>query len=165
MDYLVPLSMAATRGHQDRGAARRESTNRPFLHHVGFVVPSIAKVGTRFARSIAAEWDQRIIHDPLQKVSVAFLRPSSLEATQVELVEPLGEDSPVTAFLKTGGGLHHLCYEVDDLDAQLRKMRAERSMIAKPSLPAVAFQERRIAWVLTPERLLIEYLERDKART
>src|SRR5580704_125151 len=114
------------------------------LHHIGYVVSSIAAVGARFAKSVAATWDGRIIHDPLQKV----------------LVEPSGEDSPVLAFLSRGGGLHHLCYEVDDLDLHLRQMRTQGSVPARPPLPAVAFDGRRIAWMLTPDRLLLEFLER-----
>jgi methylmalonyl-CoA/ethylmalonyl-CoA epimerase len=132
----------------------------PTLHHLGFVVASILKVGERFAHSVHAHWDHRIIHDPLQGVSVTFLRPANPDGAQIELVEPSGDNSPVSAFLRSGGGLHHLCYEVDDLEAQLQLVRAEHSMVARQPLPATAFQQRRIAWVVTPDRLLIEYLER-----
>jgi methylmalonyl-CoA/ethylmalonyl-CoA epimerase len=130
------------------------------LHHIGYVVSSIAAVGARFAKSVAATWDGRIIHDPLQKVLVSFLILPGESNAQIELVEPSGEDSPVLAFLSRGGGLHHLCYEVDDLDLHLRQMRAQGSVPARPPLPAVAFDGRRIAWMLTPDRLLLEFLER-----
>ena len=133
---------------------------QPSLHHIGYVVSSIATVGERFAKSVAATWDGRIIHDPLQKVFVSFLIPLQESSAQIELVEPSGEDSPVLAFLKRGGGLHHLCYEVDDLDSHLQQMRLQRSLTARPPLPAVAFDGRRIAWMLTPDRLLLEFLER-----
>jgi methylmalonyl-CoA/ethylmalonyl-CoA epimerase len=134
--------------------------DQPTLHHIGYVVPSIATVGARFAKSIAATWDEQIIYDPLQKVLVSFLTPAGDSAAQIELVEPAGDDSPVFAFLKQGGGLHHLCYEVDDLELQIQQMRASRSVLAKPPLPAIVFDGRRIAWMLTPDRLLLEYLER-----
>ncbi len=64
----------------------------------------------------------RIFEDPIQKVKVAFLSTNS-GGGQVELVEPAGEGSPVSRFLALGGGLHHLCYEVDDLDPHLPEMR------------------------------------------
>jgi methylmalonyl-CoA/ethylmalonyl-CoA epimerase len=57
--------------------------------------------------------------------------------------------------------MQHVCYEVDDLDLQIRQMRAAGSVVAKPPLPAVAFDGRRIAWMFTPDRLLIELLERE----
>jgi methylmalonyl-CoA/ethylmalonyl-CoA epimerase len=134
--------------------------SEPTLHHIGYVVRSIDAVGPRFAKSVAATWDGRIIHDPLQKVLVSFLKPAGESTTQIELVEPGGEDSPVVTFLNRGGGLHHLCYEVDDLDLHLDQMRADGSVPAKLPLPAVAFEGRRIAWMLTPDRLLLEFLER-----
>jgi methylmalonyl-CoA/ethylmalonyl-CoA epimerase len=132
----------------------------PTLHHIGYVVPSIAAVGTRFAKSLGATWDERIIHDPLQKVSVSFLAPFIESAAQIELVEPAGDDSPVLAFLQRGGGLHHLCYEVDHLDLHMEQMRAQGSKPVRLPLPAVAFDGRQIAWMLTRDRLLLEFLER-----
>jgi len=62
--------------------------------------------------------------------------------------------------LSRGGGLHHICYEVDSLDSQVRASRAAGCLVVKNPLPAVAFGGRRIAWVYTPEKLLVEYLER-----
>lgn len=130
------------------------------FHHVGFVITSIDKSGKSFANSLGAEWNGEIIHDPLQEARVTFLRCGGPGAPAVELVEPAGEKSPLHKFLSRGGGLHHVCYEVDSLDAQLPQSRAAGCLIVKEPLPAVAFGGRRIAWVYTPERLLVEYLER-----
>jgi methylmalonyl-CoA/ethylmalonyl-CoA epimerase len=130
------------------------------LHHVGYVVRSIAEVGDRFALSIGASWDQKIILDPLQSAKVAFLVHPGRMLPQVELVEPEGEGSPVANFLKRGGGLHHVCYEVKSLDKQLVSSRKNGAMIVRVPLPAVAFDGRLIAWVFTKDRLLIEFLER-----
>ena len=130
------------------------------FHHVGFVVASIDAAIQGVAKSVDAEWDGEITHDPLQYVRVAFLRPKHAVDPLVELVEPAGEKSPVLAFLKRGGGLHHLCYEVDQLDRQLETSRAGGGLVVRPPLPAVAFGGRRIAWFYTKEKLLIEYLER-----
>ncbi len=130
------------------------------LHHVGYVVREIASSIEGFAASIGATWDGAISADPHQKVKVAFLvtRP---EDAQVELVEPDGADSPVLAFLERGGGLHHVCYEVTDLEEELARFRSRRALIVKRPKPAVAFDGRRIAWLLTAEKLLIELLERE----
>jgi len=133
------------------------------LHHVGFAIHSIKKEIDAFGSSILATWDGKIFHDPLQKVRVTFLQPPSPTDALIELVEPAADDSPVDQFLKRGGGLHHLCYEVPDLDAHLHKMQAGRGVIVKPPLPAVAFENRRIAWVVTRQRLLLEFLEKKKA--
>ena len=42
------------------------------LHHMGYVVANIEQAMPAFVRSLAATWDERVIHDPLQKVKVAF---------------------------------------------------------------------------------------------
>ncbi len=130
------------------------------FHHVGFVVASIAKVGEGFARSLGARWNGEIIHDPLQEARVTFLLMGDPDSPAVELVEPAGEKSPLHKFLERGGGLHHVCYEVGSLEAQLEQSRTAGCLIAKQPLPAVAFGGRRIAWVYTPQKLLVEYLER-----
>jgi methylmalonyl-CoA/ethylmalonyl-CoA epimerase len=130
------------------------------LHHVGIVVRSIHADIDGFAASIGASSDTKIFHDPLQKVRVAFLQTAEAGGPQIELVEPAADDSPVSHCLKAGGGLHHLCYEVDNLDTCLREMRKTGAIVVKPPLPAVAFDNRRIAWVVTRQKLLLEFLER-----
>ena len=132
----------------------------PSFHHVGYVVRSIAEIGRDFAASIGATWDGEIIHDPLQEARVTFLRVGGPLTPAVELVEPAGESSPLVKFLSRGGGLHHICYEVDALEPQLAESRSRGCLIVKEPLPAVAFAGRRIAWVYTPHKLLVEYLER-----
>jgi len=129
------------------------------LHHIGFVVASIRPAMDRFLRSPGAAWDQQVFDDTYQKVRVAFLTTGGAEP-QIELVEPVGEDSPVRRFLaQKGGGLHHFCYQTDDLEAELRLMRSQRAILVRKPAPAVAFGGRRIAWMLTQEKLLVEFLE------
>jgi methylmalonyl-CoA/ethylmalonyl-CoA epimerase len=133
------------------------------LHHVGFAIRNIENEIAAFRSSILASWDGKIFHDPLQKVRVTFLQTPSPTDALIELVEPAADDSPVRQFLKRGGGLHHLCYEVPDLDARLEKMRVGGGVIVKSPLPAIAFENRRIAWVVTRQKLLLEFLEKEKA--
>ena len=130
------------------------------FHHIGFVVASIQNSVQSFLDSLQAEWDGAIFHDPHQAVRVTFLRSKLAASPVLELVEPAGENSPVIPFLKRGGGLHHLCYEIEDLENQLALSRAQGGLVVKPPLPAVAFAGRRIAWVYTRNKLLLEYLER-----
>ena len=129
------------------------------LHHIGFVVAAIEPSIQGFAQSLAGSWDGNIFEDPNQRVKVAFLRRSG--EPQVELVEPGADDSPVSKFLRErGGGLHHFCYETDDLEAEMKSMRSRGAKPVRRPMPAVAFNNRRIAWMLTRENLLVELLER-----
>lgn len=130
------------------------------LHHIGYVVASAEDSITRFCGSLAAKAVSEIFDDPLQQARVVFIDPDSSDGVKIELVAPMGPSSPVAAFVQKGGGLHHVCYEVDDLDAELQDSRRRKLVLLRPPKPAVAFDGRRIAWVITPEKLLIEYLER-----
>lgn len=130
------------------------------LHHVGFVVSSIQDCAQSFALALGATWDGNIISDPLQNVRVTFFHGRASADALIELVEPGGPDSPVTRFLTKGGGLHHLCYEVENLESHLETCRSVGTIIIRPPVPAVAFSGRRIAWGITKNRLLVEYLER-----
>ncbi|MDP9161356.1 MAG: VOC family protein [Acidobacteriota bacterium] len=142
--------------HQAASASRAGT-----FHHVGFVVTSIIHQGSAFARSLGAEWNEEIIHDPLQQARVTFMHCGGPNTPAIELVEPDSEKSPLQKFLaKGGGGLHHICYEVDSLDAQLQYCRSTGSLIVRQPLPALAFAGRHIAWVYTTQKLLVEYLER-----
>ena len=136
-------------------------SGKALLHHLGCVVSSISTVADAFAASISASWDGQIIHDPLQRVRVAFFKPVDARNPVYELVEPAGDNSPVTNFLKKGGGLHHVCYEIDDLVSGLEEAQSAGYAMVSPPKPAVAFGGRRIAWICSKNRLLIEFLERD----
>lgn len=131
----------------------------PKFHHVGLVVASIDDCIKNFTDTLQARWTGRIFEDPLQRVRVTFLA-TRVGDTQIELVEPLGVDSPVSRFLADNhGGLHHLCFETLDLDYELVRLRQARCLIVSRPKPAVAFEGRRIAWVLSAQKLLLEYLE------
>jgi len=131
------------------------------LHHIGFVLASIEESAKSIATSLGATWDGSIIFDPLQSVSVCFLRGFNCQDALIELVEPRGLNSPVTQFLaRRGGGLHHFCYEVENLESHLVFCKSIKTVVIRPPVPAVAFDGRRIAWALTRNRILVEFLER-----
>jgi methylmalonyl-CoA/ethylmalonyl-CoA epimerase len=134
------------------------STDLQRMHHVGFVVPSIEAAMPGFLKSLNGTWDEKIFHDPIQSVKVAFLSTPGSDV-QIELVEPSGDRDPVSAFLAKGGGIHHVCYEVEDCDAAITQMRQHKALVVKRPKPAVAFGGRRIAWMLTAEKMLIEFVE------
>lgn len=137
------------------------SRNGVRLHHVGFVVSSIEDCAESFAASLGATWDGNIFADPIQKVRVTFFQAPNPSEPSVELVEPGAAESPVSRFLQQrGGGLHHLCYEVDDLEAHLKSCKATGVIVVRQPVPAVAFGGRRIAWGITKKKLLIEFLEK-----
>ena len=130
------------------------------LHHIGCVVDSIeARIGS-YGLALGSASVSQIFEDPIQRSRVAFLDLPAPGSVRLELIQPATPDSPVARFLEKGGGLHHLCYEVDDLPAQIQRMKSQRALLIRSPKPAVAFGGRHIAWMRTPDSLLIEYLER-----
>src|SRR5262249_7702403 len=110
---------------------------------------------------LGATWDGSIILDALQNVRVAFLRGFDSKDALIELVEPLGPESPVRNFLaRRRGGFHHLCYEVQNLESHLAFCKLVKTVVIRPPVSAVAFDGRRIAWAITRNRILLEFLER-----
>ena len=135
--------------------------DHPKLHHIGFVVSSIQESAESFVQSLGASWDGKIVFDPVQKVRVSFFQGRNAADPLIELVEPGDSESPVSRFLEErSGGLHHLCYEVEDLDSHLMFVKSSGTLIIRTPAPAVAFGGRRIAWGVSKKRLLMEFLER-----
>jgi methylmalonyl-CoA/ethylmalonyl-CoA epimerase len=130
------------------------------LHHVGYVTASIAGSVDEYTKTTGLVWDGRVIHDPLQMASVAFLRSDDDSSPAVELVEPAGRRSPVNSVLAKGGGLHHICIEVSDLYAHIEASKAAGCTLVRVPMAAVAFDGRKIAWITTPTGQLIELLQR-----
>ena len=137
-----------------------EAPGNSRLHHVGYVVPSIAEAVTGYQDAFSVDWDGEIIHDPLQMVRVTFLPSNKTDAATVELVEPAGPRSPVLKFAQAGGGIHHVCYEVNDLKAQVESTQQAGCTLVRVPLPAAAFGGRKIAWVKTGSGQLVEFLQR-----
>jgi methylmalonyl-CoA/ethylmalonyl-CoA epimerase len=129
------------------------------LHHIGYVVSSIQESSQAFSLALGATWTGNIIFDPIQKVHVSFFHAQDKSDPLIELVEPGEPKSPVTRFLERGGGMHHLCYEVSDLEAHLRFCKPLGIVTIRRPVPAVAFDGRRIAWAIAKKGPLLEFLE------
>ena len=86
------------------------------LNHVGVATPSIEKSIVLYRDTMGAEVIREPFDLPAQGVKVCFVdTPNS----QIELIEPLGADSPIINFLEKNplGGQHHVCFEVPDIHA------------------------------------------------
>jgi len=129
------------------------------FHHLGIAVSSIRQTAPGISAVMALGVESDLIHDPIQRVSALFLH-STVAGPRVELIEPASEDSPIRLFLKKNGtGLHHVCYEVADIDGAIRDARARGGRIVCHPVAAPAFRGGRVAFVYTRERMLVEFAE------
>ena len=83
------------------------------LNHVAIAVPNLGAASALYRDTLGAEVSEAEAL-PAHGVTVAFV---DLGNTRVELMEPLGEESPIAKFIENNpsGGMHHICYEVDDI--------------------------------------------------
>jgi len=90
------------------------------LNHVAIVVPDIMAASDIYRGTLGAEVSEPV-DLPDHGVTTVFV---NLPNSKIELLHPFGGNSPVAAFLERNpsGGVHHLCYEVDDIDAAAKKM-------------------------------------------
>ncbi len=130
------------------------------MHHVGVAVKNIQEAIPLYERLFNYRLLEQPVHDPIQKVSVCFLGRDKNEQILTELIEPAAEDSPIGRFLSKGIGAYHVCYETDNIEESLEKIRENKCIVISGPTPAVAFNGRPIAWFMTPTRQLIELLQR-----
>ncbi|TPM15496.1 methylmalonyl-CoA epimerase [Mesorhizobium sp. B2-3-5] len=92
------------------------------LNHVALAVPDLAAAAAAYRNTLGAEVTEPQAL-PEHGVTVVFVNVGN---TKIELLEPLGEGSPIAAFLakNPAGGMHHLCYEVDDILAARDQLKA-----------------------------------------
>lgn len=141
---------------------------RAILNHIGIVGKRISDLARVFEILGLTE---RTADEPdnVQRVTASFLHVAGGKDVHLELLEPIGEDSPITTFLrKSGGGLHHLCFTVDDIEEATKRLTAAGFQCVGDPVVCLGYDRSfqragdrpsRIAFFLTPARVLIELLE------
>ena len=133
------------------------------LHHVGILVSDIKTECATFVKRYGYVIESEVIEDRIQAACVRFIRQAGA-LFWLELITPNGPDSKLINALKKGGGLHHLCYEVDDLERVTENLCEDGMMMISAPVLAEAFPGRRIAWFIGQDRILIEILEAGSGR-
>ena len=113
------------------------------LHHIGIVVENIQKSLGDLTKYLDFESTTVPSLVGSQKVNICFLKTNNVF---LELIEPAEENSPISNFIKKGGGFHHLCFEVDDIHLELEKMKKNGARIIVDVVKG--FEERLTAFVM-----------------
>lgn len=106
------------------------------LNHIGIAVPSVEEAMETYRTLYGATEFVEPFDMPAQGVRVGFV---NLPNSQLELIEPLGEDSPIIGFLERNpkGGQHHVCFEVPDINAAAADMKASgATVLGQPRIGA-----------------------------
>jgi methylmalonyl-CoA/ethylmalonyl-CoA epimerase len=130
------------------------------IDHIGVVVTSIDGAEAYYTQQFGLRPVGGRIVDPLQDVELQFLEDDA--GARLELIRPLSADSPAARALKQGGGLNHICYRVTDLESSMKALVANDAKVVREPLPAVAFDGRRVAFLYTRQRELVEFVELER---
>jgi methylmalonyl-CoA/ethylmalonyl-CoA epimerase len=113
------------------------------LHHIGIVVQNINESLGELANFLSFESTNLPTLIGSQKVNICFLKTNNV---YIELIEPAEENSPITNFAKEGGGFHHLCFEVDDIQQEIDKMVKNGAHVVVA--PVKGFDDRLITFLM-----------------
>ena len=105
------------------------------LNHVAIAVPDLTAAADQYRNTLGA-----LVRDPQDEpdhgVTVVFIE---LPNTKIELLEPLGANSPIAGFLEknASGGIHHICYEVEDILAARDQLKAKGARVLGDGNPKI----------------------------
>ncbi|WMS42323.1 methylmalonyl-CoA epimerase [Acuticoccus sp. MNP-M23] len=115
------------------------------LNHVAIATPDVAAAAALYRGALGATVSEP--QDlPAHGVRVVFV---TLANTKVELLEPLGDKSPIAAFLEKNpaGGLHHVCYEVSDIGAATARLVAEGARVLGDGTPRIGAHGKPVVFI------------------
>ena len=115
------------------------------LNHVAIAVPDLAKAAAVYRDVLGAKVSAPL-PQPAHGVTVVFVE---LPNTKIELLLPLGDDSPIKGFLEKNptGGIHHMCFEVDDLLAERDGLQAHGLRVLGGGEPKIGAHDKPVLFL------------------
>jgi methylmalonyl-CoA/ethylmalonyl-CoA epimerase len=115
------------------------------LNHVAIAVPDL-EAAAQVYRGMLGAAVSPAMPQPKHGVTVIFV---TLPNTKIELLQPLGDSSPIAAFLERNpsGGIHHLCYEVDDILAARDRLKAEGARVLGDGEPKIGAHDKPVLFL------------------
>lgn len=131
------------------------------VDHIGIAVNDVAEVARLYSEGLGIEVSEPAVNEE-EAVKIAFLPTDS---HLVELLQPLHESTAINKFLATRGeGLHHICFEVDDIEAVLQRLRDQGVQLIDETPRSDPKRNRKLAFVhpKSAHGVLIELLEYER---
>ncbi|HTO81337.1 MAG TPA: methylmalonyl-CoA epimerase [Methylomirabilota bacterium] len=115
------------------------------LNHVAIAVPDLAAASAMYRNMLGARVSSPV-DQPAHGVTVVFV---DLPNTKIELLQPLGANSPIAAFLgrNAAGGIHHVCYEVDDILAARDHLKAMGARVLGDGEPKIGAHDKPVLFL------------------
>lgn len=132
------------------------------LDHVAIAVRRVEEAADRLCATLQYTRKTEMVTNTRQHVNVLFLHKAG--SLDLKLIEPSDEESPLWPFVRKGGGIHHLCFKVPDVDAACETMREKRVRVLTPPEPGEAFDEHSIAFCYLGFGVAAEFIDTDLRR-
>jgi len=115
------------------------------LNHVAIAVPDLAAASALYTDTLGAKVSSPM-PQPKHGVTVVFVE---LPNTKIELLHPLGAQSPIAGFLERNpsGGVHHVCYEVDDILAARDRLKAAGARVLGDGEPKIGAHDKPVLFL------------------
>jgi len=115
------------------------------LNHVAIAVPDLASATAQYRDVLGAQVSDPV-DEPDHGVTVVFVQ---LDNTKVELLQPLGDESPIAKYLEKNpsGGIHHVCYEVDDIDVAARRLQDQGARVLGDGSPKIGAHKKPVLFL------------------
>ena len=130
------------------------------IDHIGIVTKSLEKGIKLWTETFGYTQKTNPVINTRQKVKVVFLEKK--DSIEIKLLEPVDETSTVYRFALKGGGLHHLCFRCDSLEAQLEEFHESGIRILAGPEPGEAFENEKIAFIYATQGLNVELIDTEK---
>jgi len=130
------------------------------LNHVAIAVPNLTQAARLYRDLLGAKVSDPV-PEPAHGVTVVFVE---LPNTKIELLHPLGDNSPIAGFLakNAGGGIHHVCYEVSDIRAARDRLKAQGARVLGDGEPKIGAHGKPVLF-LHPKDFLGTLIELEEA--
>jgi methylmalonyl-CoA/ethylmalonyl-CoA epimerase len=130
------------------------------LNHVAIAVRDIAKASNVYRKTLGAQVSEKV-PQPDHGVNTVFI---TLPNTKIELLEPLGAESPIAKFLERNpdGGIHHICYEVSDIKAARDQLISQGARVLGSGEPKIGAHGKPVLF-LHPKDFLGTLVELEQA--
>jgi methylmalonyl-CoA/ethylmalonyl-CoA epimerase len=115
------------------------------LNHIAIAVPNLTAASAMYRETLGARVSEPL-DLPAHGVTTVFVE---LDNTKIELLHPLGPDSPIDAFLERNpaGGVHHVCYEVDDIFAARDRLAASGARVLGDGKPTIGAHDKPVLFL------------------
>lgn len=126
------------------------------INHIGYAVKNIDFSINEFEKMGYEKYKDKVV-DENRKVVIQFMKNNGY---MVELIAPVGDDSPINNIIKkVGSGPYHICYETDDIEKQIKDLLKNKYILIEKPDKAIAIEYRRVAFLFKKGIGIIELVE------